>query len=143
MEEKATFAMGCFWGVQMYFDRINGVVRTRVGYAGGNTENPTYDDLDRHAETIEITFDPSVISYRQLLDHFWAQHDPTARQKSQYRSAIFTHGAGQQDTALASREEEKGKYKKEVLTEIRPAPAFYPAEEYHQKYYLKKEVAAV
>jgi peptide-methionine (S)-S-oxide reductase len=147
--EKATFAAGCFWGVENAFRHVQGVVSTQVGYTGGKTENPTYRDVcthtTGHAEAVEVTFDPSVMSYEKLLDVFWSIHDPTQLYRqgpdvgSQYRSAIFYHSPEQEAAAIASKEklEESGKYKRPVVTEIAPAGPFYRAEEYHQQYYEK------
>jgi peptide methionine sulfoxide reductase msrA/msrB len=144
--EKATFAAGCFWGVQAAFDETKGVVKTTAGYTGGHVKNPTYEQVcshtTGHAEAVEVEFDPAVVSYQQLLDLFWDIHDP--RQKNRqgpdigdnYRSAIFTHSAEQQTMAEASkkREESKAPGKTPIVTEIVPAPEFYPAEAYHQHY---------
>ena len=147
--EKATFAAGCFWGVEESFRCINGVSETTVGYTGGDYENPTYEDVcsgqTGHAEAIEITYDPAVISYDDLLNTFWNIHDPTTPNRqgpdigSQYRSSIFFHDQIQELKAIASKEllQKSGKYKGEIVTEIVPATNFYPAEEYHQEY-LKK-----
>lgn len=137
MTEKVLFSLGCFWEPDDYFSKLNGVVRTRVGYAGGKTKNPTYKNLDTHTESIEIEFDPSIISYDDLLNHFWKQHDSTEKQQTQYKSVIFVHNKIQQSHAEASREREQKKYKKQILTEILPASAFYEAEQYHQKYLAK------
>ncbi|MDP3804198.1 MAG: bifunctional methionine sulfoxide reductase B/A protein [Candidatus Omnitrophota bacterium] len=147
--EKATFTAGCFWGVEDYFMHLNGVKSTRVGYTGGRTKNPVYKDVctdtTGHAEALEITYDSSVISYDELLDHFWKMHDPTTPNRqgpnvgSQYRSAIFYHNKFQRDAAIASKErlEKSGKYKSKIVTQIEPAGEFYQAEEYHQKYHQK------
>lgn len=147
--EKATFAAGCFWGVEDKFRKLNGVVSTQVGYTGGNKENPTYEevcsDLTGHAEAVEIIFDPEKISYKELLDVFWNIHNPTTLNSqgfdvgSQYRSAIFFHNEEQQKLALESKKEleESGKFDKPVFTEILPVLEFWPAEEYHQHYYEK------
>lgn len=147
--EKATFAAGCFWGVEAAFRKVEGVVSTQVGYIGGKTENPTYKDVctDRtgHAEAVEVTYDPSVVSYAELLEVFWKIHNPTQVNRqgpdagSQYRSAIFFHIPEQEAQAKASKKklEESGKYGKPIATEIVPAAAFYRAEEYHQQYLEK------
>ncbi len=147
--EKATFAAGCFWGVEAAFRQVKGVKSTRVGYTGGDLENPGYHDVSTgktgHAESIELLFDPSLISYEELLDVFWNIHDPTTQDRqgpdkgSQYRSVIFNHNEGQKTAALDSKKklEGSGKYKKKIVTEIVPASKFYPAEEYHQRYFEK------
>ncbi|MBN2488320.1 MAG: peptide-methionine (S)-S-oxide reductase MsrA [Methanosarcinaceae archaeon] len=147
--EKATFAAGCFWGVEAAFRQVKGVTSTRVGYTGGNLENPTYPDVSTgktgHAESIEVLYDPSRISYEELLDVFWNIHDPTTRDRqgpdkgSQYRSVIFYHDEEQKTVALDSKKELEGsgKFKKKIVTEIVPASEFYPAEEYHQRYFEK------
>ena len=148
--QKAYFAAGCFWGVEASFRQIKGVVATSVGYMGGVSKDPTYEQVcaDRtgHAETVEVLYDPRVASYRQLLDVFWSQHDPTTVNRqgpdvgSQYRSVIFYTTDEQKEEALASRSrlEQSGKYKRPIVTEILPAPAFYRAENYHQQYLEKR-----
>ena len=148
--ETATFAAGCFWGVEAEFRRHNGVISTQVGYTGGRLENPTYHDVctDRtgHAEAVEVEFDPAVTSYEKLLDLFWELHDPTTVNRqgpdvgSQYRSAIYFHTPEQEATAKASKErlQAGGRYKKPIATEILPASRFYRAEEYHQQYEEKR-----
>lgn len=143
--EKATFAAGCFWGVEKAFDSVKGVDSTRVGYTGGNKPNPTYKNVcsgdTGHAEVVEILFDPKEISYEELLNIFWKIHDPTTLNRqgpdvgTQYRSAIFTHSAEQEKIAQASREKMASKYDKPIVTQILPAKTFYEAEEYHQKYF--------
>ncbi|MGD0111919.1 MAG: peptide-methionine (R)-S-oxide reductase MsrB [Armatimonadota bacterium] len=140
----ATFGAGCFWGVEAAFQRIPGVTATRVGYAGGHVvANPTYEEVcsgtTGHTEVAEVTYDPSRVSYDTLLDVFWGHHDPTVREKTQYRSVIFYHTAVQREAALRSKEHlaKSGKYARPIVAEILPAPAFYPAEEYHQHYYRK------
>jgi len=145
--ERATFAAGCFWGVEGAFRQINGVLRTTVGYTGGHVPNPTYNRVCRgrtgHAEAVEVWFDPAQVSYAQLLQTFWEIHNPTTRNRQgldlgrQYRLAIFYHDDGQKDAALASREAQQQSLKRQIVTEITPAAAFYPAEEYHQ-HYLEK-----
>ncbi|HUA05302.1 MAG TPA: peptide-methionine (S)-S-oxide reductase MsrA [Solirubrobacteraceae bacterium] len=145
--QRATFAAGCFWGVEAAFREIEGVVATRVGYTGGGTTDPTYEevcsDKTGHAEAVQVWFDPSVVSYDELLATFWSVHDPTQRNRqgwdfgSQYRSAIFFHDADQQEQAIASRDKLQGNRSKPIATEIVPAPAFYDAEEYHQRYHEK------
>lgn len=141
--EKATFAAGCFWGVEAKFRKIKGVIETQVGYIGGTVENPTYEEVCKnetgHAEAVEVTFNPEVVSYTQLLDFFWKMHDPTQKnrqgldQGTQYRSAIFTHS----DEQMKLAEESKGRQKLNVVTEIVPAGSFYRAEEDHQRYHEK------
>ncbi|MFH0801567.1 MAG: bifunctional methionine sulfoxide reductase B/A protein [bacterium] len=147
--EKATFAAGCFWGVEETFRTQKGVVSTRVGYTGGTMKNPTYEDVcaggTGHAEAVEVEYDPSIVSYEKLLDFFWKIHDPTTPNRqgpdvgSNYRSAIFYWNESQEKAALESKErlEKSGKFGRKIVTEIVPASEFYPAEEYHQKYDLK------
>lgn len=149
--EKATFAAGCFWGVEDSFRKVEGVISTRVGYAGGHTENPTYKEVSTgrtgHAESVEIIYDPSIVSYKELLDIFWDVHDPTQVNRqgpdigSQYRSIIFYHNEEQKFDAIESKKEleKSGKYNKEIATEIIPAREFYPAEDYHQQYFEKED----
>lgn len=149
MVEVATFAAGCFWGVEDAFIAIPGVVATRVGYCGGHTENPTYRDvcnLDTgHAEAVEVTFDPREIGYSDLLDVFWKCHDPTQLNRqgpdfgNQYRSAIFYHTETQHQAALASlsKMESRHIFRHAIVTQIVPATFFWEAEEYHQKYHHK------
>ena len=146
---KATFAEGCFWGVEANFRRVPGVIGVKVGYTGGQTQNPTYQDVctDRtgHAEAVDIDYDPQKVSYDDLLNVFWSSHDPTTPNRqgpdygTQYRSAIFYHDAEQETAAKASKErlEKSGKFRRPIVTEIVPAPTFYPAEEYHQRYFEK------
>lgn len=147
--ETATFAAGCFWGVEDIFMKLKGVKETACGYIGGTTENPTYQevcsDLSGHAEAVEVKFDPEEISYEKLLDTFWNMHNPTLLNRqgpdfgSQYRSAIFFYNKGQEEAAIKSKGklERSGKYDKAIITEIVPVPKFYKAEEYHQKYFKK------
>jgi peptide-methionine (S)-S-oxide reductase len=146
----ATFGAGCFWGVEAAFRQIEGVTATAVGYMGGKTENPTYKEVctDRtgHAEVVQVTYDPSKVSYERLLDLFWENHDPTALNRqgpdvgTQYRSVIFYHNPEQEAAAKASkaRQEASGRHQRPIVTEIAPAPAFYRAEEYHQQYLEKR-----
>ncbi len=148
--EKATFAAGCFWGVEADFRRIKGVTSTMVGYTGGNFANPTYRDVcssrTGHAEAVEVEFDPAQVSYEQLLDVFWEAHDPTTLNRqgpdvgSQYRSAIFFHSQAQGKLAKESKEklQQSGKFRRPIVTEIVPAATFYRAEEYHQQYEDKR-----
>jgi len=147
--EKAYFAAGCFWHVEDAFRQVPGVVATAVGFMGGHTENPTYEEVctDRtgHAETTEVVYDPAKVTYEQLLDVFWSHHDPTTMNRqgpdfgSQYRSAIFYLDREQEEKAKASKErlQKSGKFAKSIVTEITPAKAFYKAEEYHQQYFEK------
>jgi peptide methionine sulfoxide reductase msrA/msrB len=150
--ETATFAAGCFWGVEYKLGKIAGVVATVVGYAGGTTVDPTYEevctDKTGHAEAVQVTFDPERLSYADLVRHFFAIHDPTQvnrqgpDQGTQYRSAIFFHGEAQREAArrVMDELESSGKYKKKIATELVPASAFYKAEEHHQKYFEKHGV---
>jgi peptide-methionine (S)-S-oxide reductase len=152
--EKATFAAGCFWGVEVAFRQTPGVKHTAVGYTGGQTPNPTYEQVctDRtgHAEAVEVEFDPAEVSYDELLNVFWQNHDPTQLNRqgpdygSQYRSAIFVHTSEQQKAAQASKERlaASGKFKRPIVTEIVPADSFYRAEEYHQQYLEKHGMAS-
>lgn len=147
--EKATFAAGCFWGVEESFYDVPGVVATRVGYTGGSVEYPSYQqvcsDITGHAEAVEVTFDPAQISYQELLKVFWQIHDPTQFHRqgpdlgSQYRSAVFYHSDEQRHLAEESRDalDASGRYQRSVVTEIVPAASFWEAEDYHQKYHLK------
>jgi peptide-methionine (S)-S-oxide reductase len=147
---KATFAAGCFWGVEELFRNTPGVLSTQVGYTGGHTDNPTYKEVctDRtgHAEAVEIEYDPQRVSYEQLLEIFWANHDPTTLNRqgpdigTQYRSAIFYHNPEQQAAAIASKRalEQSGRFHRPIVTEILPAGPFYRAEEYHQQYLAKR-----
>jgi peptide-methionine (S)-S-oxide reductase len=152
--EKATFAAGCFWGVEATFRQLPGVASTRVGYTGGKLANPTYEDVctDRtgHAEAVEVDYDPAKVSYEQLLNVFWENHDPTTLNRqgpdwgSQYRSAIFYHSPEQQAIAQASKEtlDKSGRYRNRIVTEIVPATTFYEAEDYHQQYLEKRGMAS-
>lgn len=150
--EKATFAGGCFWCMEPAFDRLDGVVSVTVGYTGGTTRNPTYEEVSSgstgHAESIEIVFDPAKIGYGKLLDVFWRNIDPTMKNRqfcdvgAQYRSAIFTRNDAQKKLAEESKKalEASGRFGGKIFTEIVPASEFFPAEEYHQKYYRKNPV---
>jgi peptide-methionine (S)-S-oxide reductase len=152
--EKATFGAGCFWGVEAAFRRVKGVVATAVGYAGGKLDKPTYEDVctDRtgHAEVVQVEYDPSQVSYERLLDAFWESHDPTTLNRqgpdfgTQYRSVIFYHTPEQQAAAAASKEKlaASGKHRRPIVTEIAPAPTFWRAEEYHQRYLEKRGVSS-
>ena len=152
--DKATFAAGCFWGVEAAFRAVPGVVTTTVGYSGGSFPNPTYHDVctgrTGHAEVVQVEFDPERVSYQELLRVFWENHDPTTLNRqgpdhgTQYRSAIFFHTPEQQAAALAAKQqlERSGAYKRPIVTEITPASAFYRAEEYHQQYLEKRGQAS-
>lgn len=147
--EKATFAAGCFWGVQAAFDELQGVVRTTVGYTGGHTPDPTYklvcSKTTGHAEAVEIEFDPQRVSYERLVEFFFEIHDPTTLNRQgpdvgeQYRSAVFFHSPEQERTAKAVRDRlaASGRFNSPIVTEITAASTFWPAEEYHQKYVQK------
>jgi len=145
--ERATFAAGCFWGVEAAFRQVRGVLQTAVGYTGGHVPDPTYERVCRHgtghAEAVEVWFDPAQVSYAELLETFWRIHNPTTRNRqgwdfgSQYRSAIFCHDAGQQELAVASRDARQQSLRRKIVTQIIPASAFYRAEEYHQRYLEK------
>lgn len=147
--EKATFGAGCFWGVESFFRQVPGVADAVCGYAGGNVANPTYkqvcSDCTGHAEVVEVTFDPAKVSYDKLLDVFFANHDPTTLNRqgpdvgAQYRSAIFFHSPEQERAAHAKKETlgTSGRFKRPIVTTIEPAPAFWRAEEYHQRYFEK------
>jgi peptide-methionine (S)-S-oxide reductase len=151
--EKATFGAGCFWGVEVAFRQVEGVLDAAVGYEGGKTENPTYRDVctDRtgHAEVVEVTFDPAQVPYDRLLEVFWENHDPTTPNRqgpdvgTQYRSVIFFHTPEQEKAAIASKakQEASGRFRRPIVTEIVPASSFYRAEEYHQRYLEKKGLA--
>jgi len=148
--KKATFGAGCFWGVEETFRRLKGVISTAVGYSGGTTQNPTYEDVctDRtgHAEVVQVEYDPARISYRDLLDIFWANHDPTTPNRqgpdvgAQYRSVIFYHSPEQKAEAENSKKnlEKTGKFRRAIVTQIEPASDFFRAEEYHQRYLEKR-----
>ena len=147
--ETATFAAGCFWGVEEFFRKVPGVLKTQVGYTGGKTPNPKYDQMHDghtgHAESLEIVFDPSIVSYQSLMDRFFKMHDPTTLNRqgndegNQYRSAIFYNSEKQKEEAMSFKTKvDKSKaWKKPVVTEIIQAQKFWPAEEYHQKYLVK------
>lgn len=140
----ATFAAGCFWGVQYYFDQVPGVVSSRVGYTGGHADNPSYEDVcthtTGHAEAVELTFDPAKVNYEILLKHLFRMHDPTQLNKQgpdvgdQYRSAIFYHDDEQRKLAEQAENDVALEFKKPIVTQIVPAEKFYEAEDYHQKY---------
>ena len=152
--EKATFGAGCFWGVEATFRQIPGVTSTAVGYMGGALKNPTYKDVctDRtgHAEAVQVEYDPSKVSYEELLRVFWANHDPTQLNRqgpdvgTQYRTVIFFHNPEQEAAAKASKEklQASGHYKRPIVTAIVPADEFWRAEEYHQQYLEKRGLAS-
>jgi peptide-methionine (S)-S-oxide reductase len=146
--EKATFGAGCFWGVEATFQRLAGVKSTQVGYMGGSQPDPTYEDVctdgTGHAEVVEVTFDPATISYHDLLNVFWENHDPTTKNRqgpdvgTQYRSVIFVHSPEQETEARASRDAAQKNFRRPIVTEIVPAGNFWRAEEYHQQYLEKR-----
>jgi peptide-methionine (S)-S-oxide reductase len=148
MLEKATLGAGCFWGVEATYRRLAGVKETRVGYMGGKLKNPTYKDVctdsTGHAEVLEVTFDPAVISYHDILEVFWDNHNPTTLNRqgpdvgTQYRSAIFYHSPEQEAEAKASRDAAQSRFPRPIVTEITPATEFWRAEEYHQQYLEKR-----
>ena len=149
--EIATFGAGCFWGVEAAFQKIKGVIKTTVGYMGGTKNNPTYEDVctdeTGHAEVVQIHFDIKIVTYEELLDVFWKIHDPTQLNRqgldmgTQYRSVIFYYNEKQKKAAENSKnkQEKSGKFKKSIVTEIKPAKEFYKAEEYHQNFLKKTE----
>ncbi len=146
--EKATFAAGCFWGVEAAFRRVPGVTATRVGYTGGSVADPSYKlvctGTTEHAEAVEVTYDPSRVGYEDLLDVFWSSHDPTKKNRqgwdvgTQYRSAIFFRTPEQEAAALASRDAAQRGSERRIATEITPASEFYAAEAYHQQFLEKR-----
>jgi peptide-methionine (S)-S-oxide reductase len=148
VEKKATFGAGCFWGVEGAFRQVEGVTRTRVGYSGGTLENPSYEDVcshgTGHAEVVEVTYDPSRVTYEELLDVFWGKHDPTQLNRQgwdvgdQYRSAIFFHDEDQREAATRAKAHEQARWPAPIVTEIEPAQTFYEAEDYHQQYLEKQ-----
>ena len=148
MTQTATFAAGCFWGVESSFRQIPGVSATRVGYTGGHTEDPSYydvcSDTTGHAEAVEVEFDPEQVPYETLLDLFWRSHDPTQGNRqgpdvgSQYRSAVYFHSPEQQEQALASKARVQANLLQPVTTEVVPAETFFEAEDYHQQYFEKQ-----
>src|SRR5580765_3876627 len=143
--QTVTFGAGCFWGVEYVFRRVPGVTGVEVGYAGGITPNPTYQEVcshtTGHAEVLRVMFDDEQVSFDQLLEVFWAMHDPTQVNRQgpdvgdQYRSGIYTHSPEQQAAALPSRDRAQARFDRPIATEILPATTFYPAEAYHQRYY--------
>lgn len=154
MSAQATFAAGCFWGVEETFRNIPGVLETSVGYMGGHTQNPTYQDVctdqTGHAEVVQVTYDPAIVSYEKLLEVFWQNHNPTLLNRqgpdvgSQYRSVIFYHNEQQKELAQQAIDDLTAakKYPKPIVTAIVPASTFYAAEEYHQKYLQKKGLSS-
>jgi peptide-methionine (S)-S-oxide reductase len=154
MQEIATFGAGCFWGIEAAFRRVPGVLDAVVGYSGGNTQNPTYQDVctdtTGHAEVVQVTFDNEKLSYDQLLNVFWTIHDPTQVNRQgpdygkQYRTAVFFHSPEQEAAAKKSKQalEASGKLRRPVATEITPAGPFWRAEEYHQRYLEKRGAAS-
>ncbi len=142
--EKAIFAAGCFWGVQYYFDQVPGILKTTVGYIGGTTQNPSYEDVcthaTGHAEALLIEFDPEKVSYETLVKHFFLMHDPTQLNRQgpdvgdQYRSAIFYENDGQKEIAEKTKIESQNRFDHPIVTQIVPGDIFYEAEDYHQKY---------
>jgi peptide-methionine (S)-S-oxide reductase len=151
MIEKATFGAGCFWGVEAEFRKVEGVVDVAVGYSGGHTKDPSYGDVcsgaTGHAEVVDVEYDPSKVSYEELLEVFWANHDPTQLNRqgpdvgTQYRSAIFYRTPEQEAAAHASKGRAQERFKRPIVTEITPVTEFYRAEEYHQRYFEKNRLA--
>jgi peptide-methionine (S)-S-oxide reductase len=151
--EKAVFGAGCFWHVEEEFRKVNGVISTQAGYMGGTRENPSYEEVcsgtTGHAEVVEVTFDPTLVSFEKLLETFWDCHDPTQLNRqgadvgTNYRSVIFFFSQEQEKTAQGSllKEEKSGGYSRPIVTEIKEASAFWRAEEYHQQYCLKHGLA--
>ena len=147
MTETATFAAGCFWGVEVDFRNTPGVTAVRVGYTGGHAESPSYEQVcsggTGHAEAVEVEFDPEEVSYADLVDRFWSLHDPTQVNRqgwdvgTQYRSAIFTHSPEQDEVAAESKARAQARLSRPIATEIVSATTFWPAEEYHQQYLVK------
>jgi len=150
MAEKATFGAGCFWGIEAAFRKVQGVVSTAVGYSGGAFKDPTYEDVctdeTGHAEAVQVEYDSSKVSYEQLLEVLWSIHDPTTPNRqgpdigTQYRSVIFYHTPEQKAQAEASKErlQKSGRFRRPIVTEIKPASEFYRAEDYHQQYFEKR-----
>jgi peptide-methionine (S)-S-oxide reductase len=150
-EQTAVFAAGCFWGVEAAFRMVEGVKATAVGYTGGEKAEPTYQEVctgrTGHAEAVQVRFDPERVSYEELLEVFWDNHDPTQLNRqgpdhgTQYRTAIFVQDEAQEKAARASAERRSGRYRRPIVTEITPASTFWPAEEYHQRYLEKRGLA--
>jgi peptide-methionine (S)-S-oxide reductase len=151
MIERAIFGAGCFWGVEAEFRKVEGVIEVASGYSGGHTENPTYGDVcsgaTGHAEVVEVEYDPSKVSYEELLEMFWQNHDPTQLNRqgpdvgTQYRSVIFFLTPEQETAAHASKQKAQERFKKPITTQVKPASEFYRAEEYHQRYFEKNRLA--
>ena len=153
MSRTAIFGAGCFWGVEVAFRQVPGVIEATAGYLGGTLPNPTYQDVctgrTGHAEVVEVTYDPSRVTYEELLNVFWSSHDPTTLNRqgpdrgTQYRSAIFYHDDVQRQAAIASKDHwsGSGRFSSPIVTEITPASTFYRAEEYHQRYLEKRGLA--
>ena len=151
MTEKALFGAGCFWGIENYFSKINGIIKTQVGYSGGITDNPTYETVcsgnSEHAEVLYLEFN-KLITYKSLLDHFWKCHDPTTLNRqgydigNQYRSVIYYFSENQKEAAEKSIIANQYKFKNKIVTKITKADNFYKAEEYHQQYIQKREDSA-
>jgi peptide-methionine (S)-S-oxide reductase len=150
-EEKAIFAAGCFWQIEVEFRNTPGVTDAIVGYTGGNAEQPTYEQVctgqTGHAEAVEVSFDPGQVSYEELLEKFFEIHDPTQMNRqgpdvgTQYRSAVFFHSPEQEAAAISAKERAQSEHRGEIVTEIVPASTFWPAEEYHQRYLEKRGLA--
>ena len=150
MIQKGLFGAGCFWGVEEHFRKLNGVIKTEVGYSGGNTKNPTYESVcyenTNHAEVLQVEFDENIISYSNLLEEFWKCHDPTTLDRQgldigkQYRSVIYYFNDDQKKIAEISKEKHQPNFKNRIVTEISQATLFYKAEEYHQKYIQKSKI---
>ncbi|MCH8862904.1 MAG: peptide-methionine (S)-S-oxide reductase MsrA [Proteobacteria bacterium] len=150
----ATFGAGCFWGVEADFQKVEGVTATEVGYAGGSTGNPSYEDIctgeTGHAEVVRLEFDPAIVSFEALLQVLWNSHDPTTMNRqgadrgTQYRSVIFFHDEAQRQAAEASKAalDASGRFSDPAVTAIEPADSYYAAEDYHQKYFEKQGIAA-
>ena len=151
-EKKATFGAGCFWGVEAAFRRLDGVTQTRVGYAGGHKDNPSYKEVcytdTGHAEVVEVTYDEETIPYEALLAVFWAEHDPTQLNRQgpdvgdQYRSVIFVHDEAQRAAAERSKESVQSRISRPVVTQIEDAQTFWEAEDYHQQYLEKRGLSS-
>lgn len=140
--ETAIFGAGCFWGVEDAFRHVHGVARTRVGYAGGAAEHPTYEQvcmgITGHTESVEVTYDPTQVSFERLLEVFWSLHSPTRHAKTQYKSVIFYHSRAQKTAAEAAKTAQAKTVTGAITTEILPETTFWPAEDYHQQYYEKR-----
>ncbi|MDQ3303630.1 MAG: peptide-methionine (S)-S-oxide reductase MsrA [Actinomycetota bacterium] len=151
MTEKAIFGAGCFWGIEAEFRKVEGVVEATSGYSGGHTKDPSYGDVcsgaTGHAEVVEVEYDPSKVSYEELLELFWENHDPTTPNRqgpdvgTQYRSVVFFLTPEQEAAALVSKEQAQSKFKNPIVTQIKPASEFYRAEDYHQRYFEKNRLA--